>query len=101
MPAEIHKAWSRTVAMLALLLALATLAGALAGYPWEALALAALAVIAWHYWRLQRVLERLTARRRQPPAQHRADAVGAAGDQRYGRVGRGNGHGEKSLVRRN
>src|SRR5690606_11678693 len=66
MPPEIYKAWSRTVAMLALLLALAALGGALAGHAWEALAVAALLVIGWHYWRLQRVLERLTARRRQP-----------------------------------
>lgn len=71
MPVEIHKAWLRTVSVLAVLLAAATAAGMALGRPWEALALAALAVIAWHYWRLHRVLGRLTARRRQPPARSR------------------------------
>jgi len=74
MPPNIHQAWLRTVAVLALLLALATAAGAALGRPWEALALVALAVIAWHYWRLHRVLARLTARRRQPPP---AESTGA------------------------
>ncbi|MCE7032495.1 phosphate regulon sensor histidine kinase PhoR [Lysobacter sp. GX 14042] len=67
MPEDIHKAWLRTVAVLALLLVFAGLGGAVLGHPWEALALAALAVIAWHYWRLHRILARLTARRRLPP----------------------------------
>src|SRR5690606_19508122 len=74
MPPNIHQAWLRTVAGLALLLALATAAGAALGRPWEARGLAALAVVAWPHWRLHRALGRPPARRRQPPP---AESTGA------------------------
>src|SRR5690606_29618584 len=42
--------------------------GLLAGHPWPALAIAALAVVAWHYWKLRKLLLRLTARQRLAPS---------------------------------
>ncbi|MEG2940902.1 MAG: phosphate regulon sensor histidine kinase PhoR, partial [Thermomonas sp.] len=38
------------------------------GHPWPALTLAALGVVAWHYWKLRNVLLRLTARQRLAPS---------------------------------
>ncbi|MFT4248377.1 MAG: phosphate regulon sensor histidine kinase PhoR [Pseudomonas sp.] len=67
MPEHIRSAWFKTLATLALLLIAAVLAGWLAGHAWMALALAALAALTWHYWRLRRVLRRLTARQRWEP----------------------------------
>ena len=63
-----HSAWIRTLALLAFVLAAALLAGLLAGRPWMALAMAALGVVAWHYWKLRTVLQRLAARQRVEPA---------------------------------
>ena len=63
----VRSAWLRTLAQLALVLAAGLLVGSALGHPWPALALAALAVIGVHYWRLQRVLRRLAARQRLPP----------------------------------
>lgn len=63
-----HNAWITTFARLALLLGAAWLLGLALGRPWPALALAALAVAAWHGWKLQRVLSRLAARQRIVPA---------------------------------
>ena len=57
-------AWPGSLARTALFLAGATLAGALAGKPWPALALAALAVAGWQLWRLRAVLRRLESRQR-------------------------------------
>lgn len=62
-----NTAWFRTLALLAGLLLAALLAGLAIGKPWPALALASLAVVAWHYWKLYGVQQRLTARRRLPP----------------------------------
>jgi len=54
----------KTLATLAALLLSALLIGALLGHPAWVLALAALGILAWHYWRLRQVLLRLTARQR-------------------------------------
>lgn len=68
MPPRARSAWFRTLGQLALILAGAAVAGLLIGYPWPVVTLAALGVVAWHYWRLRGVLLRLTARQRlQPP----------------------------------
>ncbi|MCW4453577.1 phosphate regulon sensor histidine kinase PhoR [Flavobacterium sp. MXW15] len=64
MPRHIRSAWLKTLATVAALLLLAWLVGWLAGHPGLALALAALGILGWHYWRLRRVLMRLTARQR-------------------------------------
>ncbi|WP_147651777.1 phosphate regulon sensor histidine kinase PhoR [Vulcaniibacterium gelatinicum] len=71
MPPDTRAAWLRTLGHLALVLAAALAAGVLAGHPWPVLAAAALGVLGWHYWKLHRLLRRLTARRRlAPPAGH-------------------------------
>ncbi|HEY0502873.1 MAG TPA: phosphate regulon sensor protein PhoR, partial [Lysobacter sp.] len=68
MPPRAHSAWLRTLGQLALILAAAAVAGLLIGHPWPVITVAALGVVAWHYWRLRGVLMRLTARQRlQPP----------------------------------
>ncbi|MFN3704352.1 phosphate regulon sensor histidine kinase PhoR [Thermomonas sp.] len=63
-----HTAWFRTLAKLALVLVAGLGLGLVLGKPWPGLALAALAVVGWHYWRLHRVLQRLAARQRLEPA---------------------------------
>jgi two-component system, OmpR family, phosphate regulon sensor histidine kinase PhoR len=69
MPDHIRSAWLKTLGTLLLLLLAALLLGLLLGHAWMALALTSLTVLAWHYWRLRRVLRRLTARLRwEPPA---------------------------------
>ena len=68
MPAHIRSAWFRTLGQLAAVLALALLAGWVLGHPWPVLTAAALGVVAWHYWRLRKVLLRLTTRERLRPA---------------------------------
>jgi two-component system phosphate regulon sensor histidine kinase PhoR len=68
MPEHIRSAWFKTLGTLAMLLTLAVLAGLLIDHIWMALALGALAILAWHYWRLRRVLQGLTARQRWEPA---------------------------------
>ncbi|MFT3762185.1 MAG: phosphate regulon sensor histidine kinase PhoR [Pseudoxanthomonas sp.] len=69
MPSHIRSAWFKTLGQLVAALAVAALAGWLVGHPWPVLTLAALGVVAWHYWRLRKVLQRLTARQKLPPAQ--------------------------------
>jgi len=69
MPPRAHSAWTRTLGQLALMLAAALLLGLLAGQVWPALALAALGIVAWHYWRLHRVLSRLSSRQRSPASE--------------------------------
>ncbi|MGV8960855.1 MAG: phosphate regulon sensor histidine kinase PhoR [Stenotrophomonas sp.] len=64
MPGHIQSAWLKTLASVAALLLLAGLLGLLAGHPGAAVAIAALGVLVWHYWRLRQVLMRLTARQR-------------------------------------
>ncbi|WP_460726867.1 phosphate regulon sensor histidine kinase PhoR [Lysobacter rhizosphaerae] len=67
MPPRIRSAWFRTLGQLALILAAATLVGVLIRHPWQVLTVAALGVVAWHYWRLRKLLIRLTARQRYTP----------------------------------
>lgn len=66
MPPRTRSAWTRTLAQLALVLAGGLVVGMLAGQPWLALAVAALGIVGWHYWKLRQVLLRLTARQRLP-----------------------------------
>ena len=68
MPPRSRTAWLRTLGQLALILAAALVAGMLAGHPWPVMTLAALGIVAWHYWRLGSVLLRLTARQRLTPS---------------------------------
>ncbi|MGQ4583144.1 phosphate regulon sensor histidine kinase PhoR [Lysobacter sp. F60174L2] len=67
MPPHARTAWFRTLGLLVLVLLGAAVLGVVVGYPWEVLATVALGVVAWHYWRLHRVLGRLTARQRYAP----------------------------------
>jgi len=67
MPTRLRTAWLRTLGQLALLLAGAGVCGWLLGNAWAGVAIAALAVLAWHYWRLRDVLRRLTACQRLAP----------------------------------
>ena len=71
MPHDIRSAWFKTLGQLALILALAVVVGLLVGQVWPVVTVAALGVVAWHYWRLRKVLLRLTARQRLEPAQGR------------------------------
>ena len=73
MPLHIRSAWFRTLGQLVAVLAAAALLGWLLGYVWPVLTMAALGVVAWHYWRLRKVLMRLTARQRMDPV--RGDGV--------------------------
>jgi two-component system phosphate regulon sensor histidine kinase PhoR len=68
MTPDARTAWFRTLAQLALALALGLGIGLLIDRPWPALTFAALAVVAWHYWKLHGVLMRLTARQRPRPS---------------------------------
>lgn len=67
MPPRVRSAWFRTLGQLALILAAAALVGVLIRHPWQVLTVAALGVVAWHYWRLRKLLMRLTARQRHTP----------------------------------
>src|SRR5690348_17305125 len=67
MPPRARNAWFRTLGLLALVLAGGLVVGLLVGKPWPALTVAALGVVAWHYWKLRGVLLRLTARQRIAP----------------------------------
>ena len=67
MSPDARNAWFRTLGQLALVLALGLAVGLLVGQPWPVLTVAALGVVAWHYWKLRHVLVRLTARQRLEP----------------------------------
>lgn len=67
MPPRARSAWFRTLGQLALILLAAAVIGVLIRHPWPTLTFAALGVVAWHYWRLRRLLMRLTARQRHSP----------------------------------
>ncbi len=64
MPPHISPAWYRTLARIGLLLAAALALGLLLGQPWLALAMAAIATLAWHGWKLHGLLSRLEGRQR-------------------------------------
>jgi len=64
MPRHIRSAWLKTLATLAALLIAAGLLGLAVGHVWMCIALASIGALAWHYWRLRRVLRGLTARHR-------------------------------------
>ncbi|HVR81410.1 MAG TPA: phosphate regulon sensor histidine kinase PhoR [Luteimonas sp.] len=64
MPPRARNAWFKTLGHLGLVLAGALVLGFLLGYVWPVLTIAALGVVAWHYWKLRSVLLRLTARQR-------------------------------------
>ena len=69
MPSHARSAWIKTLGQLGLVLLGALVLGLLIGQPWPVLTVAALGVVAWHYWKLRNVLLRLTARQRlAPPA---------------------------------
>ncbi|WP_242108212.1 phosphate regulon sensor histidine kinase PhoR [Luteimonas aquatica] len=69
MPPHARTAWIKTLGQLALILVAALVLGLLVGHPWPVLTLAALGVVAWHYWKLREVLVRLTSRQwLAPPA---------------------------------
>lgn len=73
MPQHIRSAWFKTLGQLVAVLAVAALVGWLLGHVWAVVTFAALGVVAWHYWRLRKVLLRLTARQRMEPV--RGDGV--------------------------
>ena len=52
MPRHIRSAWLKTLATVATVLLLAGLVGWFTGHLWLCIALAALATLVWHYWRL-------------------------------------------------
>ena len=68
-----RSAWYKTLGQLVAVLALAVVLGWALGHVWPVLTFTALGVVAWHYWRLRKVLLRLTARQRIEPA--RGDGV--------------------------
>jgi len=68
MPPDARSAWIRTLGQLGLVLAAALLVGLASGQVGLSLAVAALGVVAWHYWRLRRLLVRLGSRQRHPDA---------------------------------
>jgi two-component system, OmpR family, phosphate regulon sensor histidine kinase PhoR len=67
MPPRARSAWFKTLGQLLLILAVSLAFGFAIGQPWPALTLGALAAVAWHYWKLRGVLQRLTARQRLTP----------------------------------
>lgn len=73
MPNHIRSAWFKTLGQLVAVLAGAVLLGWLLGQVWPVVTVSALGVVAWHYWRLRKVLIRLTARQRIEPV--RGDGV--------------------------
>ena len=62
------ESWKRAIAQLFALFVVALVVGWAIGYLWMPLALVSMGVVAWHYFRLWRLLTRLTGRRRLPPA---------------------------------
>ncbi len=66
------ESWKRAIAQLLALYVVALLIGWAIGRIWLPLALVSMGVVAWHYWRLWRLLARLTGGRRLPPARGRS-----------------------------
>jgi two-component system phosphate regulon sensor histidine kinase PhoR len=71
MPLYARNAWRTTLGRLGLVLLAALVLGWAIGRPWEVLALAAVGVLIWHYWKLWQLLSRLTARQRAAPPKGR------------------------------
>jgi two-component system, OmpR family, phosphate regulon sensor histidine kinase PhoR len=69
MPNAAHSAWRKTLGQLALVLAVALALGFAIGEPWPVVTIAALGIVAWHYWKLRGLLLQLTARKRMAPEQ--------------------------------
>lgn len=68
MPIFPGQSWQRAIWQLLALYVAALLTGWVIHQVWLPLALVSIGVVAWHYWRLWRVLKRLTGHRRLPPA---------------------------------
>ena len=68
MPPHLRLAWRRTLRVLLGLLGAAITVGLVLSQVGWVLAVTALGILAWHYWRLRRVLLGLTARQRWVPA---------------------------------
>ena len=62
-----RSAWFKTLGQLVLILMGALGLGFAIGHVWLVVTVAALGVVAWHYWKLRNVLLRLTARQRATP----------------------------------
>lgn len=73
MPLYLRSAWFKTLGQLVAVLVAAVLLGWAVEQVWPVLTVAALGVVTWHYWRLRKVLLRLTARQRMEPV--RGDGV--------------------------
>ncbi len=68
MPNDARSAWFKTLGQLALALVAALALGLAVGHVWPVITIAALGVVAWHYWKLRKLLLRLTARQRLTPS---------------------------------
>ena len=68
MPNDARSAWFKTLGQLALVLVVALALGFVVGRIWPVVTVAALGVVAWHYWKLRKLLLRLTARQRLTPS---------------------------------
>ncbi|MEO7477994.1 MAG: phosphate regulon sensor histidine kinase PhoR [Lysobacteraceae bacterium] len=72
MPLFPGESWLRAITQLLALYLGALVFGWVIGHVWLPLAIVSLGVVAWHYWRLWRLLQRLTTHRRLPPARGRS-----------------------------
>ncbi len=68
MPNDARSAWFKTLGQLALVLVVALVLGFAVSQVWPVVTVAALGVVAWHYWKLRKLLLRLTARQRLTPS---------------------------------
>jgi two-component system, OmpR family, phosphate regulon sensor histidine kinase PhoR len=64
---QLRNAWLTTAGRIALVMAGAVILGSLAGFPWQALTVAALGTVAWQSWMLSRLLRRVATRQREQP----------------------------------
>ena len=68
MPNDARSAWFKTLGQLALALVVALALGFAVSQVWPVVTITALGVVAWHYWKLRKLLLRLTARQRLTPS---------------------------------
>ena len=68
MPNDARSAWFKTLGQLALALVVALALGFAVNQVWPVVTITALGVVAWHYWKLRKLLLRLTARQRLTPS---------------------------------